>query len=264
MLCVYINVINSWDMNVMNFIISISGAVATCLSNFRCCVFTGMSTAPEVVVATHCGLRVFGLSLITNKVNTPIKTSIYWWMVTDKLIRLINWTSWGQRGNCLIDWLTDWLINQWITWLINWHTDLIDWWTELLPGRLIIDWLICVRWWRVTRTLCDRWLIDWFEWLTDWLIDWSVSGGEEIWVFRQSNRWLVDWLIYWLICVRWWRVTRTLILWLIDWLIDRSVSGGEELWGLRQCEPWGCPGGRSAALSHRTAAGDRTDQQDGD
>ncbi|KAI3369304.1 hypothetical protein L3Q82_007556 [Scortum barcoo] len=28
----------------------------------------GMSTAPEVVVATHCGLRVFGLSLITNKV----------------------------------------------------------------------------------------------------------------------------------------------------------------------------------------------------
>ncbi|XP_061642090.1 purine nucleoside phosphorylase 4a isoform X1 [Phyllopteryx taeniolatus] len=28
----------------------------------------GMSTAPEVVIATHCGLRVFGLSLITNKV----------------------------------------------------------------------------------------------------------------------------------------------------------------------------------------------------
>ncbi|XP_072296186.1 purine nucleoside phosphorylase-like [Eucyclogobius newberryi] len=28
----------------------------------------GMSTAPEVVVASHCGLRVFGLSLITNKV----------------------------------------------------------------------------------------------------------------------------------------------------------------------------------------------------
>ncbi|XP_061747998.1 purine nucleoside phosphorylase 4a [Nerophis ophidion] len=28
----------------------------------------GMSTAPEVVTATHCGLRVFGLSLITNKV----------------------------------------------------------------------------------------------------------------------------------------------------------------------------------------------------
>uniref|UniRef100_A0A3Q2VLL8 purine-nucleoside phosphorylase n=1 Tax=Haplochromis burtoni TaxID=8153 RepID=A0A3Q2VLL8_HAPBU len=31
--------------------------------------FLGMSTAPEVVVATHCGLRVFGLSLITNKVS---------------------------------------------------------------------------------------------------------------------------------------------------------------------------------------------------
>lgn len=37
--------------------------------NFRFPVFAGMSTAPEVVVATHCGLRVFGLSLITNKVS---------------------------------------------------------------------------------------------------------------------------------------------------------------------------------------------------
>ncbi|KAJ8259201.1 hypothetical protein COCON_G00182130 [Conger conger] len=28
----------------------------------------GMSTAPEVLVASHCGMKVFGLSLITNKV----------------------------------------------------------------------------------------------------------------------------------------------------------------------------------------------------
>ena len=35
---------------------------------------TGMSTAPEVVVARHCGLRVLGLSLITNMVVTEYES----------------------------------------------------------------------------------------------------------------------------------------------------------------------------------------------
>lgn len=48
--------------------ICVSFSMCVFVSIFVCvCVFSGMSTAHEVIVARHCGLRVFALSLITNK-----------------------------------------------------------------------------------------------------------------------------------------------------------------------------------------------------
>lgn len=54
-------------------IVSIVSTGVVCVTDHKGGVFTGMSTAPEVVVATHCGLRVFGLSLITNKVSIQLQ-----------------------------------------------------------------------------------------------------------------------------------------------------------------------------------------------
>lgn len=119
-----------------SIIISIINTVVTCCSNLRCCVLTGMSTAPEVVVATHCGLRVFGLSLITNKVKR----------------QLTHWSiCWLVEPVCWIEELRPIIKLQDTKWLINWSIHLVYW---TCRGQLIND----------TSTRC---LIDWF---TDWLI----------------------------------------------------------------------------------------------
>lgn len=47
-------------------------------------------------------------------------------------------------------------------------------------------------------------------------------------------------------------------------MISHFASGGEELRGHGKREPRGRLGDRPAALSHRAAAGDRADRQDGD
>ena len=37
----------------------------------------GMSTVPEVIVARHCGMRVFGMSVITNEATNDTAESVY-------------------------------------------------------------------------------------------------------------------------------------------------------------------------------------------
>ncbi|XP_010890984.3 purine nucleoside phosphorylase 6 [Esox lucius] len=70
----------------------------------------GMSTVPEVIVAHHCGLRVFGLSLITNKVvsdydchetashvevleTTEMRTDVLKRLVGKLLVKIYNFQS---------------------------------------------------------------------------------------------------------------------------------------------------------------------------
>ena len=59
----------------------------------------GMSTVPEVIVARHCGLRVFGVSVITNVANVANEQQTYndaddvvaqAGMITDKMCKLFT------------------------------------------------------------------------------------------------------------------------------------------------------------------------------
>ena len=59
----------------------------------------GMSTVPEVIVARHCGLRVFGVSVITNVANVANEQQTYndaddvvaqAGLITDKMCKLFT------------------------------------------------------------------------------------------------------------------------------------------------------------------------------